>query len=194
MTVDLAGYVDVATRITQLRDKHPEASLQPLNPEQPYEIVTLGDQLGIIYVAACYRFPGDPRPGIGSAWEPVPGRTPYTRGSELMVAETSAWGRAIVAALAADTRSGIASADEVAAAAGAEPRQTRQERPQHEQPRPEQSSQPRPATDRQKGAVRAMSKKLGKLPPIGIETLTAGEASDLIQQLNAELESIAGEP
>jgi hypothetical protein len=39
-----------------------------------------------------------------------------------------------------------------------------------------------------------MSKKLGKLPPIGIEELTAGEASDLIQQLNAELESIAGEP
>ena len=32
-----------------------------------------------------------------------------------MVAETSAWGRAIVAALAADTKRGVASADEVRA-------------------------------------------------------------------------------
>ena len=48
------------------------------------------------------------------AFEPFPGRTPYTRGSELQNAETSAWGRAIVAALAADTnRAGVASADEV---------------------------------------------------------------------------------
>ena len=46
------------------------------------------------------------------AWEPLPGLTPFTKGSELMVAETSAWGRAIVAALAADTQK-VASADEV---------------------------------------------------------------------------------
>jgi hypothetical protein len=29
------------------------------------------------------------RPGIGMAWEPFPGRTPYTKASELMNAETS---------------------------------------------------------------------------------------------------------
>jgi hypothetical protein len=42
-----------------------------------------------------------------------PGRTPYTKGSELQNAETSAWGRAIVAVGAADTKKGIASSEEV---------------------------------------------------------------------------------
>jgi hypothetical protein len=51
--------------------------------------------------------------GRGSGWRTRSGRTNFTRGSELQNAETSAWGRAIVAALAADTRQGVASADEV---------------------------------------------------------------------------------
>ena len=38
----------------------------------------------IVYVAAAYRTPDDSRPGIGTAWEVFPGRTPYTAGSELM--------------------------------------------------------------------------------------------------------------
>jgi hypothetical protein len=67
----------------------------------------------IVYVAAAYRTPDDPRPGIGCAWEPYPGRTPYTAGSELMNAETSAWGRALQAALVADTKTGVASREEV---------------------------------------------------------------------------------
>jgi hypothetical protein len=51
----------------------------------------------VVYTAAAYRTPDDPRPGMGTAWEPFPGTTPYTRNSELMNAETAAWGRAIVA-------------------------------------------------------------------------------------------------
>ena len=79
------------------------------------EFHTIGEQTFVLYVAACYRTPDDERPGIGSAWEPVPGKTPYTKDSELMVAETSAWGRAIVAATGAETKNNgkIASADEV---------------------------------------------------------------------------------
>ena len=69
----------------------------------------------IVYYAAAYRTPDDPRPGIGAAWEPYPGQTPYTAGSELMNAETSAWGRAIVAALAGDSKKGVASRQEVKA-------------------------------------------------------------------------------
>jgi hypothetical protein len=49
------------------------------------------------------------------AWEPVPGKTPYTRGSELMVAETSAWGRAL-AAIGIATNKSVASAEEVRSA------------------------------------------------------------------------------
>jgi hypothetical protein len=74
---------------------------------------TIGSQTFVVFVAAAFRSPDDPRPGIGTAWEPFPGLTPYTKNSELQNAETSAWGRAIVAALAGDTRRSVASAEEV---------------------------------------------------------------------------------
>lgn len=109
----LGDYVDVPTRIAEFRAKHPEGSLQPANLAEPYRIETIGDRTYIVVVMAAYRTPEDTRPGIGMAYEQWPGRTPYTRDSELQNAETSAWGRAIVAALAADTKKGIASAEEV---------------------------------------------------------------------------------
>jgi hypothetical protein len=106
-------YVDVATRIRDFKKDWPEGSLQQVK----VEFHTIGSQTFVLYVAACYRTPDDERTGIGSAWEPVPGKTPYTKDSELMVAETSAWGRAIVAATGAETKNNgkIASADEVSA-------------------------------------------------------------------------------
>lgn len=107
-----ADYVDVAERIAIFRDKYPNGSLQPANPDEPYRLLTVGDQTFVVVVACAYRSQDDGRPGIGMAQEQIPGRTPYTRGSELQNAETSAWGRAIVAALAADTKK-VASADEV---------------------------------------------------------------------------------
>lgn len=106
-------YIDVATRLVEFREKYPEGSLQPARPDKPFEIIEIAGTTYIAYGAAAYRTPDDPRPGIGYAYEQVPGRTPYTRNSELQNAETSAWGRAIVAALAADTKKGIASAEEV---------------------------------------------------------------------------------
>lgn len=109
----LGDYVDVAARIAEFRSKYPDGSLQPADLAQPYRIETVGDRTFVVVVAAAYRTADDMRPGIGMAYEPFPGRTPYTKDSELMNAETSAWGRAIVAVLAADTKRGIASADEV---------------------------------------------------------------------------------
>lgn len=111
---DLGDYVDVATRIVAFKKKHPEGSLQPADLTRPYSIERINDTIYIVVVAAAYRTPDDKLPGIGMAYEPFPGRTPYTRGSELQNAETSAWGRAIVAALSADTRkAGVASQDEI---------------------------------------------------------------------------------
>jgi hypothetical protein len=101
-----SGYVEVAQRIAEFAEHYPEGSLQS-------ELLPSPIEGGILMKAYAFRGPDDARPGIGHAWEPVPGKTPYTRDSEVMNAETSAWGRAIVAALAASTKRGVASADEI---------------------------------------------------------------------------------
>lgn len=108
-----ADYNTVPERIGEFRDKHPEGCLRPVDPAKPFEIVELDGRRFVVYAAAAYRSPTDERPGIGLAWEPFPGKTPYTKDSELQNAETSAWGRAIVATLAADARKGIATAEDV---------------------------------------------------------------------------------
>lgn len=115
----LDDYIDVAERIEQFKIAHPEGSLQTI----AWEIVKIpgpdmqtmdGHRVFVVYRAAAYRTPDDARPGHGTAWEPFPGGTPYTRDSELMNAETAAWGRAIVAVgLAANKK--IASRQEVRA-------------------------------------------------------------------------------
>lgn len=106
-------YITVAERIVEFREKYPEGSLQPADLTRPYTLETLNGNQCIVVVAAAYRTPDDSRPGIGMAYEPIPGATNFTRGSELQNAETAAWGRAIVAVLAADTKRGIASYEEV---------------------------------------------------------------------------------
>jgi len=143
----MTDYVDVATRLVEFREKHPEGSLQPAILDAPYVIEIIGDLTFVVYTAAAYRTPDDPRPGIGCAWEPFPGRTPYTKNSELMNAETSAWGRAILAVLAADARKGIASAEEVRNRA-AEPTSAPRARPQgNRRPAPQDApnGDPRPS-------------------------------------------------
>lgn len=118
-------YIDVGERIANVRGEaqrvYPEGSFQPADLSKPYSIETIGEQTFIAVVAAFYRTPDDPRPGIGMAYEIVPGRTSFTKFSELQNAETSAWGRALVAALAADTKRGIASAQEMRSQDAAEP-------------------------------------------------------------------------
>lgn len=106
-------YITVAERIVEFREKYPEGSLQPWDKNRPYSIDTINGNQCFVVVAAAYRNDEDERPGVGMAYEPIPGSTPYTRGSELQNAETAAWGRAIVAVLAADTKRGIASLEEV---------------------------------------------------------------------------------
>jgi hypothetical protein len=108
-------YIDVATRIIEFREKYPTGSLQSW--KDPYVIeVKMPDgsiKSYMVYSAAAYRTPDDILPGVGWAYEPIPGPTNFTRDSELQNAETAAWGRAMVAALAVDTKKGIASSEEV---------------------------------------------------------------------------------
>lgn len=109
MSYDLSDYVDVAERIRIAKEVYPELSLQS---EWTYEV--FDGQTYIIVKAFAYRTADDSRPGVGTAWEVFPGKTPYTKGSELMVGETSAWGRAL-AALGIEVRK-VASKQEVQAA------------------------------------------------------------------------------
>ena len=76
------------------------------------EFVVVAGTSWVVYTAAAYRTPDDPRPGIGTAWEPIPGPTPFTKDSEVQNAETAAWGRALIA-IGASTKNGIASKEEV---------------------------------------------------------------------------------
>lgn len=104
---DLKDYVDVKQRIKLFIDKYPDGSLQfefkgmlESNPDMIWGI------------AMAFREQNDNRPGVGIACELAIGKTSFTRGSELMNLETSAWGRAI-AALGIGLENGIASRQEV---------------------------------------------------------------------------------
>jgi hypothetical protein len=106
-------YVPVAERLVAFREAYPEGSLRPADPSRPFQIIEVAGETFLAYTAAAYRTPDDAAPGIGCAWEPVPGKTNFTRNSELQNAESSAWGRAIIAVGAADAKRGIASAEDV---------------------------------------------------------------------------------
>ena len=106
------SYVDVAERIRIFKEQYPTGCLRPFNPAEPFKIMEIGGREFIVYTACAYRTPDDAMPAVAVAAEPSVGKTSFTKDSEVMNAETSAWGRAIVACLAADTQK-IASANEV---------------------------------------------------------------------------------
>ena len=103
-------YVEVSERIQQFMEKYPQGSLQ-----SEWEYVQRDGEQWLVVKSWAYRTADDQRPGIGHAWEPIPGRTPYTKGSELQNGETSSWGRAL-AAIGIAVHKGIASANEIRSA------------------------------------------------------------------------------
>lgn len=109
---NLDDYVDVAQRIQDFKESFPDGTLRPLNPERPFWVEVIGEKTFVCYAAAAFRNPTDPAPGVGVAYEPFPGKSNFTRDSELQNAETSAWGRAIIAVLASTSKK-IASKQEV---------------------------------------------------------------------------------
>lgn len=157
-------YIEVKDRIALFVEKYPNGSLQ-----SSYELVTVLDHQWLIVKAWAYRDPEDPRPGIGHAWEHVPGRTPYTIGSELMVGETSAWGRALAAIGIAVSKS-IASRDEVKAAGNWERAKktpdddafyTDAAAPPVEPPVQQMDSRTGYATGKQLGLIKGLARDLG---------------------------------
>jgi len=102
-------YIEVSERIQKFYERYPDGSLQG-----SWQWLDLERNV-IVYRGEAYRTPDDIRPGVGYASEPYPGTSNFTRGSEIMNAETSAWGRAI-ASLGIAVHRGVASAQEVRAA------------------------------------------------------------------------------
>ena len=102
------NYVTVPERIALFFARYPEGSFQVVDIRP----VTLGDQDYLLYIAAAYRTPDDPRPSHGTSWELVPGPTAFTRASEAQNAETSSIGRAI-ANLGIGANRSIASAEDI---------------------------------------------------------------------------------
>lgn len=106
---DLGDYVQVKDRLAKFYELYGNGRLVTA------EVVMLtapDNKQRVMVKALAYRNPDDPLPGVGHSWLELPGSTPYTKGSEVENAETSAWGRAI-AALGILTDASIASAQEV---------------------------------------------------------------------------------
>jgi hypothetical protein len=101
---NLDDYVTVAERVAAFYEKYPDGSLQA-------ELVELTDSRVVVRGLA-YRTADDAKPGVAHSSLGIPGTTPYTRGSEVENAETSAVGRAI-AFLGFGVKKSIATRDEI---------------------------------------------------------------------------------
>ena len=107
----LKDYTDVKQRIALFLAQYPDGRLVTAKVKATSE----PDGVPRVWVKAkAYRSADDTHPGVGWSWLVLPGSTPYTRGSEIENAETSAWGRAI-GSLGIGIGAGIASKDEIAA-------------------------------------------------------------------------------
>ena len=89
--MDLTNYVDVPTRFAMALERWPELRIVENRPE----IIIIGDKVFIAVTVQAWRTPDDQIPAQNTAWEIFPGATPFTRGSEMMNASTSALGRVL---------------------------------------------------------------------------------------------------
>lgn len=118
----LDGYVEVKDRIIAFLEDYPDGRFQSevvFHKQWTGEYWDRRDkkfkvgQCGLIAVKGrVFRGFTDPLPAEGHSWMNTPGTTPYTEGSEIENAETSAWGRALATMGYGITKS-IASKDEI---------------------------------------------------------------------------------
>ena len=92
MAFSMDDYVDVADSLRQFKQAYPNGSLQQVS----LQLIDFAGKSWVVYTAAAYRTHDDLTPGHGTAWETVTDTSNFKRDSEVMNAETSAWGRAIV--------------------------------------------------------------------------------------------------
>lgn len=110
MSFNLGNYTTVNDRLLELFAKYPDARIQNSRPE----VVQFDGREWWLVTSTIWRTADDPLPVIASAAEPK-GATPYTQDSEMMNAETSSIGRAIllVGGIGIKPGGSMASANEV---------------------------------------------------------------------------------
>lgn len=102
---DMGDYVEVKDRIKPFHDMYPKGRIET-------EVVELGDTRVTMKAMLFDSLEAENPIATGYSWLAVPGKTPYTNGSEIENAETSAVGRAL-AFLGIGIDKAIASKEEV---------------------------------------------------------------------------------
>lgn len=177
----LSGYVFVRDRLRLALEKYPDLHVTEKTPIfQEVNGATI-----ILCEVIVGRTPDDPHPINAHATEPYPGKTPYTRDSEVANGMTSALGRAL-GYLGFGIDKSIASADDVQNRSGAP--SEKQPPAKQQQPRAHDEREiPRPASPPQKKLISDLRVGLG-LPaqPQGYyDALTAAGAHKEIDRLKA---------
>ena len=189
---NLGDYVDVPTRLAQALKQFPDLRIQETKPI----IVTVDNQQYVEISCTVWRDANDLVPTVAYCWEPIPGRTPYTKGSEMMNASTSCLGRAL-GFLGMGIGKSIASRNEVQARQPATVADITPIREDLEQPFGDTTDNKQYASPKQRGMIRARAfeKKIGTtelMPYINkvlgneyssIEALSKQEASQVIDSL-----------
>ena len=189
---NLGDYVDVPTRLAEALKRWPDLRIQETKPV----IVIVDNQQYIEICCYVWRDATDLKPSIAYCWEPIPGRTPYTKGSEMMNASTSCLGRAL-GFLGMGIGKSIASRNEVQARQPSPIAEVTPIRADLEQPFSDTTDTKQYASPKQRGMIRARAfeKKIGTtelMPYINkvlgneytsIEALSKQEASQVIDSL-----------
>lgn len=170
MSYDLSGYVTVNERLARALAQWPELRVQ----ETPPKLIDANGTMFVEVTTTVWRTPDDPLPSVASIWEPFPGQTPYTRGSEQANASTSALGRALgLMGVAIDA--GMASADEVNTARNRNADQAPPPRPAEVRTVPGSAARPtggRPPSDKALNYLRKLAREAG-------DTITDDELATL---------------
>ena len=191
---NLGDYVDVPTRLAEALKRWPNLRIQETKPI----IVTVDNQQYVEISCTVWRDETDLLPMIAYCWEPIPGRTPYTKGSEMMNASTSCLGRAL-GFLGMGIGKSIASRNEVQARQPSPIAVVVPMRDDLEQPFDTNPDGKQYATPKQRGLIRALAfeKKIGTADIIkhvnkvlkneysSIEAITKDEASAVIESLQS---------
>jgi hypothetical protein len=189
---NLGDYVDVPTRLAEALKRWPDLRIQETKPL----IVTVDNQQYVEISCTVWRDSTDLMPTVAYCWEPIPGRTPYTKGSEMMNASTSCLGRAL-GFLGMGIGKSIASRNEVQARQPGPLAEVKPIRDDLEQPFGDTTDTKQYASPKQRGMIRARAfeKKIGTselMPYINkvlgneytsIEALSKQEASQVIESL-----------